>query len=189
MGSATADHIIGRLIEGQRTVVTDVGSYALAYRAFGAEALAKIAPLPVMAVAFRPQDRADQAAKIGDLQSSAHLGQLSAFAIGRYEQAQLQRMWNDPIVRASAQAASQIGLVDTDITTAIGPIQTPAVRSGPWDLSCRVEVARNAFQYMHDHFFAPSAESVGNQRKVDAYFRSVWADGHPHWATADQGTR
>ena len=111
VGSATADHIIGKLIEGQRTVVTDVGSYALAYRAFGAEALSKVAPLREMRGALGLQAQADAVTARGDERAAAELGRGAPYLIGDFEQNRLQPMWNDPVVRSSAQAAAAVALL------------------------------------------------------------------------------
>ena len=186
--SAAADHIIGKLIEGQRTVVTDVGSYALAYRAFGAEPLSKVAPQPRMREAFVLQAHADAAMARGDGRAAADLGRRAAVKIGVFEQNQLEPMWKDPVVRYSAQMAAAAGMVDTDIETAIGTITTPRMEGGPWDLNYRVGIAQNAFQYMADNVFTPSDRSARNQIKVEDYFRSVWTSGNPQWGSAD-GTR
>jgi hypothetical protein len=199
--AGTRDHIISTLIAGQRTVVTDLVSMALTYKAHGA--LETAAGLSGYArEGFQLQHEADKLWGAGQYGASRLQAQKAAFKFGVHEQTLLQKMWDDPLLGALGRVGSAFGAVNTNIFVGVAPGRRdgttlgsiPAPGSGRWttafgvrlwesnlnvaDLGDRLKIAAHAFDWMQRFVHS----NAGNKSTVERAFGALLNRGN-HAAT------
>lgn len=154
---------------------------------------------------FRAQALSDSYGR-GSSQA-AWFGNKAAIQLGIHEQTRLQSvLWDDTTVKTAARAMAMAGMVSADINTPIGKIKAPPLYGpwadkilsddgipyttspsqwvgrayrGVWDLDYRIEVATNAFNFMHRTIHAPSAPSGNRARIMEHIYDKHYKNNNP----------